>query len=95
MEGFNKLQPIEAAHQFLNKYFPNCQGALLAGSIVRGEATATSDLDIVILDTNTSPYRESFVDFGWQLKSLYITLHLISVISKAIVKGPDLHCLKW
>lgn len=68
MEEFNKLHPIKAAHQFLNKYFPNCQGALLAGSIVRGEATATSDLDIVILDTNTSSYRESFVDFGWAIE---------------------------
>lgn len=56
----NKLPPIEAAHQFINKHFPNCQGALLAGSVVRGEATETSDLDIIIFDKNICAfYRES------------------------------------
>ena len=61
-----RLQPIKAAHQFVNKHFPDCQGALLAGSVIRGQATATSDLDIVIFDTTiSSPYRESLTDFGW------------------------------
>lgn len=35
----NKNNPIEAAQKFIEKYFPSCNGALLAGSIVRGEAT--------------------------------------------------------
>lgn len=62
----NKLPPIEAAHQFINKQFPNCQGALLAGSVVRGEATETSDLDIIIFDKNICAfYRESLIDIGW------------------------------
>ncbi|MGE8205608.1 nucleotidyltransferase domain-containing protein [Heyndrickxia sp. NPDC080065] len=66
----NKLMPIEAAKQFINKHFPNCHGALLAGSVVRGEATETSDLDIVIFDKNlNSSYRESFIDFGWAIEA--------------------------
>lgn len=69
MEDLEKLNPIEAAHQFIKKYFPNCQGALLAGSVVRGEATETSDLDIVIFDKNlSSSYRESLIDFGWAIE---------------------------
>lgn len=65
----NRLTPIEAAHQFITKYFPNCQGALLAGSVIRGEATETSDLDIVIFDSNlASSYRESLMDFGWAIE---------------------------
>lgn len=64
-----KLEPIKAAHQFIAKYFPDCEGALLAGSVVRGEATETSDLDIVVFVKNgTAPYRESLVDFGWAIE---------------------------
>lgn len=64
-----KLHPIEAAQQFLTKYFSDCEGALLAGSVVRGEATETSDLDIVIFVKNREgSYRESIVDYGWPIE---------------------------
>jgi len=43
---------VEAALQFITKHFPHCDGALLAGSVIRGEATETSDLDIVVFDKN-------------------------------------------
>lgn len=69
MRKVNKLTPFEAAHQFINEHFPNCQGALLAGSVVRGEATETSDLDIVIFDNNlNSSYRESLIAYGWAIE---------------------------
>ena len=62
-------EPIEAAKKFIEKHFPHCQGALLAGSVVRGEATETSDLDIVIFDNDLkSSYRESLIDFGWPIE---------------------------
>ena len=35
----NKNNPYEAAQKFVHKFFPNCNGALLAGSVIRGEAT--------------------------------------------------------
>lgn len=64
-----RIDPIVAAEQFIDKHFLNCQGALLAGSVVRGEATETSDLDIVIFDKGlTSSYRESMIDFGWPVE---------------------------
>lgn len=70
MGQFNKANPIEAGNGFINKYYPNCQGALLAGSVVRGEATETSDLDIVIFDEKvSSSYRESLIDFGWAIEA--------------------------
>lgn len=60
---------MEAAKQFVTKYYPNCQAALLAGSVIRGEGTDTSDLDIVIFDQNLhSSYRESLIDFGWPIE---------------------------
>lgn len=64
-----KLKPIEAAQQFIEMYFPNCKGALLAGSVVRGEATETSDLDIVVFESNlSSSYRKSIIEFGWPIE---------------------------
>lgn len=52
----------EIASCLVKEYYPNCAGALLAGSIVRREETETSDLDIVILDTNIEiAFRESFI----------------------------------
>lgn len=64
-----KTAPFEAARQFLTKYFSACEGALLAGSVVRGEATETSDLDIVVFVNNREgSYRESIVDYGWPIE---------------------------
>lgn len=68
-ETLEKLDPIFAAKQFLENYYPNCKGAVLAGSVVRGEATDTSDLDIVIFDEDVKySYRESFIKFGWPIE---------------------------
>src|SRR5690606_32336160 len=65
----DRLNPIQAATHFIAERFPNCQGALLAGSIVRGEATETSDLDIVIVDSSLqNSYRESLSALGWPIE---------------------------
>lgn len=65
----NRLKPVQGALQFVEKYFPNCQCALLAGSVVRDEATETSDLDIIIFDqSKKQSYRESFIEFGWPIE---------------------------
>ncbi|MEH7237547.1 nucleotidyltransferase domain-containing protein [Bacillus sp. JJ1562] len=70
MTAFNKkMKPLEAAQQFIQKYYPDCQAALLAGSVTREESTVTSDLDIVVFDRNiASSYRESLIDFGWPIE---------------------------
>ena len=64
-----RLDPVVAARQFIDKNFSDCEGALLAGSVVRGEATETSDLDIVIFVKNlSSSYRESLFACGWLIE---------------------------
>jgi predicted nucleotidyltransferase len=64
-----KIKPVEAAVHFINKHFPNCHAALLAGSVVRGDATETSDLDMVIFEKELrSSYRESLFEFGWNIE---------------------------
>ncbi|MEH6994405.1 nucleotidyltransferase domain-containing protein [Neobacillus drentensis] len=63
------MDPYKAAELFTMNHYPNCQGALLAGSVVRGEATETSDLDIVIFDKNLkTAYRESVIEYGWNIE---------------------------
>ncbi|SHK73004.1 nucleotidyltransferase domain-containing protein [Alicyclobacillus tolerans] len=63
------LDAFEAANHFVEFRFPSCQAALLAGSVVRGEATNTSDLDIVVFDDSlSSAYRESLFEYGWAIE---------------------------
>lgn len=51
-------------------HFVDCQAALLGGSVARGDATATSDLDVVIITADPeAPYRESFVYAGWPVEA--------------------------
>ena len=60
---------MKAAELYIEQFYPNCQGAILAGSVIRGEATATSDLDIVIFDkTLKSSYRESIIKYDWPIE---------------------------
>ncbi|CEG26158.1 nucleotidyltransferase domain-containing protein [Bacillus sp. B-jedd] len=64
-----RREPLEAAQAFITKRYPDCEAAILAGSVVRGEATETSDLDIVIFDEAIPfSYRESLVDEGWPIE---------------------------
>lgn len=69
MTAIKRLKPLEAARCFINQFFPNCDGAVLAGSVVRGQGMATSDLDIVVFEKNiNASYRESLIEFGWQIE---------------------------
>ncbi len=75
-EKLNKLNSKIIALQFVNHYFSECQGAILAGSVVRGEANSTSDLDIVIFDsTLPSAYRESLFFENWPIEVFVHNLH--------------------
>ncbi|MDZ5610417.1 nucleotidyltransferase domain-containing protein [Bacillus pseudomycoides] len=63
------MKAIDAAQNIIESQFPNCDIALLGGSVARGEETKTSDLDIVILDQKLpSCYRESFFSNGWPVE---------------------------
>ncbi|WP_406945291.1 nucleotidyltransferase domain-containing protein [Halobacillus sp. SY10] len=63
------MKAFEAAKGVIAERFPDCDASLLAGSVVRGEATSTSDLDIVIFDSEvTSSFRESFYAGQWPVE---------------------------
>lgn len=60
------------AKDLVNSHFAHCEAAILAGSIVRGEATETSDLDLVVFNSSVpASYRESFIYKNWPVE-LYV-----------------------
>ncbi|MGG0668366.1 nucleotidyltransferase domain-containing protein [Sporosarcina koreensis] len=69
MRRMKRMKALFAAKRFVDEYFPHCQAAILAGSVVRGEETLTSDLDIVIFDNQIDgAYRESRIEYNWPIE---------------------------
>lgn len=69
-----KISYMEAAERFVANQFPSCEAAILAGSVVQGGATETSDLDIVILDeSGPGPFRRTYKAFGWVIEAFVLT----------------------
>jgi hypothetical protein len=69
-----RLNAMEAAKKFISENYFDCRVALLAGSVVRGEETDQSDLDIVIIDDSiTTPYRESVIAYQWMIETFVNT----------------------
>src|SRR5215813_7999201 len=65
-----KMEGQDAARAFVTTHFPDCLGAVLFGSVARGEPTATSDLDIIIVThEDISPYRKSYREYGWFIEA--------------------------
>jgi hypothetical protein len=64
-----KTSAREAAKKFIEANFPTCEVAYLAGSVVRGEETESSDLDIIIIDSSVrESYRQSLQEFDWPIE---------------------------
>lgn len=62
--------PIPTAQRALSERFPDAELAFVAGSVVRGEATATSDLDLVVVYRRLDrAYRKSFTLDGWPIEA--------------------------
>lgn len=69
MRRMKRMKAPFAAKRFVDEEFPHCQAALLAGSVIRGEETPTSDLDIIIFDNQIEEaYRESRIEYGWPIE---------------------------
>lgn len=65
-----KKEPRAAATEILAGKYPEARVAFLAGSVLRGDHTETSDLDLVVIfDRLPQAYRESFVFCGWPVEA--------------------------
>src|SRR5262245_27835189 len=66
----NRADPIETGIEVLRGRYPGADSAFVSGSVMRGEATATSDLDVVVLFPHVEcSYRESFFERGWPIET--------------------------
>src|SRR5947209_12715597 len=64
-----RSDPVDAARRFVEQHFPEATAALVGGSVIRGEGTSTSDLDIVVIgDNGDAPFRASYVYEGWPVE---------------------------
>ncbi|MFC0189025.1 nucleotidyltransferase domain-containing protein [Fictibacillus aquaticus] len=76
-----------SARNFIEAFFPDCDVALLAGSVVRGEETESSDLDIVIFDEKImDSYRQSYYEFGWPIE---VFVHKKSTYQRFFLENID------
>ncbi|MBR1778421.1 MAG: nucleotidyltransferase domain-containing protein [Alphaproteobacteria bacterium] len=67
----SKTDYLITAKELLAEKFPAAKSALIAGSVVRGEQTATSDIDIVVIcDVKDLPkaYRGSLIYRDWPVE---------------------------
>lgn len=64
-----KQDALTVAANYINDYFPNADVAIVGGSVVRGEGTENSDLDIFVCgDFSEAPYRKSLIYQEWPIE---------------------------
>lgn len=67
MDG--RPEPVSAIDGLRLQRFPTALAVFCAGSVIRGEGTPHSDLDVVVLvDSIPSARRESFLLHGWPIE---------------------------
>src|SRR5215213_1632053 len=65
-----RVSPVEAARGIFKERYEGARVVFLGGSVMRGEATPTSDLDIVVVyERLPNAYREAFVYGGWPVEA--------------------------
>ena len=79
----NNQKPLNSliviVREILVLKYPTAEFAFLAGSIVRGEATALSDLDIVVIFENLpNAFRESFYFKGFPVETFVHTAETLN-----------------
>ncbi|WP_341928125.1 nucleotidyltransferase domain-containing protein [Nocardioides psychrotolerans] len=60
--------PFVTARAVVATHVPGARQAWLAGSVVQGRATATSDLDVTVLLDDGQPHRVSLTHDGWPVE---------------------------
>lgn len=65
-----RISPAEAALEIFHARHAGARVLFLAGSVMRGEGTPASDLDIVVIyERLPNAYRESFTHRGWPVET--------------------------
>lgn len=66
----NRPPFLDVAKRALAKYYPGALGGFVAGSIIRGEGTPTSDIDIAVLfdETFEDVHRNTVLEEDWLIE---------------------------
>ncbi|HEY9401812.1 MAG TPA: nucleotidyltransferase domain-containing protein [Pyrinomonadaceae bacterium] len=65
-----RIPPVEAALEIFHARHAGARLLFLAGSVMRGEGTPSSDLDLVVVYEHLpNAYRESFIHRGWPVET--------------------------
>jgi hypothetical protein len=65
-----RVSPLEAARGVWRERYAGARVLFLGGSVMRGEATEASDLDVVVVyERLPNAYREAFVYGGWPVET--------------------------
>jgi predicted nucleotidyltransferase len=66
----SRVSPVEAARGIWRERYAGAGVLFLGGSVMRGEATPTSDLDVVVVyERLPNAYREAFIYGGWPVEA--------------------------
>jgi len=66
---------LEKVRPFVDASFPDAHTVIVGGSLIRGEGTATSDADLLLLtDRTDAPFRESFLGDGLPVEAFVHTV---------------------
>lgn len=66
----SRISPFEAAREVWRERYAGARVLFLGGSVLRGDATPSSDLDVVVLyERLPNAYREAFVYAGWPVEA--------------------------
>ncbi|MDX2051865.1 MAG: nucleotidyltransferase domain-containing protein [Polyangiaceae bacterium] len=65
----DRCHPLHASERLWHERYPSALAVFCAGSVIRGEAFASSDLDVVVLFRQLpNAWRESFHFLGWPVE---------------------------
>ena len=79
--------PQQATLHIYQTKFPDSEGCILAGSVLRGKGTDSSDLDIVVIYRNVkAAYRESFQSDGWPVEAFVHDLETLNYFFENVEK---------
>src|SRR5688572_33134370 len=66
----SRVSPVEAARGIWGERYAGAPVLFLGGSVMRGEATPASDLDVVVVyERLPNAYREAFAYAGWPVEA--------------------------
>ncbi len=69
----------QLAQEILQRNYPQAKAIFLAGSVARGEHTASSDLDLVVIfDRIECAYRESYNYANWPVEAFVHDTHTLT-----------------